>query len=69
MTARTDESLHTGQMHCHYCLAVNALPATCPQCGKKLALFGLVAVYVLERLIRLWNTYGGWNAGHALERP
>ena len=32
-------------------------------------LFGLVAVYVLDRLIRLWNTYGGWNAGRALERP
>ena len=50
MTARTDAGLHTGQMHCHYCLAVNALPATCPQCGKKLSLFGLGTQRVEEEL-------------------
>ena len=50
LTARTEASLHTGQMHCHYCLAVNALPATCPQCGKKLSLFGLGTQRVEEEL-------------------
>ena len=33
--------LHTGQLHCHYCLAVNPLPPKCPACGKLLSLFGL----------------------------
>ncbi|MGC4031778.1 MAG: primosomal protein N' [Tepidisphaeraceae bacterium] len=50
--ARTDAGLHTGQMHCHYCLAVNPLPATCPACGKKLALFGLGTQRVEEELQR-----------------
>jgi primosomal protein N' (replication factor Y) (superfamily II helicase) len=48
----TDEGLHTGQLHCHYCLAVNPLPATCPTCGKKLSLFGLGTQRVEEELSR-----------------
>ena len=51
-SARTEAGLHSGQMHCHYCLAVNALPATCPACGKKLALFGLGTQRVEEELQR-----------------
>jgi primosomal protein N' (replication factor Y) len=39
--ASLKEGLHKGQLHCHYCLAVNALPDKCPQCGKLLSLFGL----------------------------
>jgi primosomal protein N' (replication factor Y) len=43
-------SIHTGQLHCHYCLAVNPLPAKCPHCGKKLSLFGLGTQRVEEEL-------------------
>jgi primosomal protein N' (replication factor Y) len=48
----TAEGLHTGQLHCHYCLAVNPLPETCPVCGKKLSLFGLGTQRVEEELAR-----------------
>jgi primosomal protein N' (replication factor Y) len=44
--------LHTGQLHCHYCLAVNPLPDKCPHCGKKLSLFGLGTQRVEEELAR-----------------
>lgn len=47
------QSLHAGQLHCHYCLAVNPLPATCPECGKKLSLFGMGTQRVEEELLRL----------------
>ncbi len=50
--ATAAEGVHTGQMHCHYCLAVNPLPATCPTCGKKLTLFGLGTQRVEEEVIR-----------------
>ena len=40
-SAKLEAGLHTGQLQCHYCLASNPLPATCPTCGKKLSLFGL----------------------------
>jgi primosomal protein N' (replication factor Y) (superfamily II helicase) len=43
--------VHAGQMICHYCLAVNTLPASCPSCGKKLSLFGLGTQRVEEELI------------------
>jgi primosomal protein N' (replication factor Y) len=46
------EGLHTGQLHCHYCLAVNPLPDKCPHCGKKLSLFGLGTQRVEEELAR-----------------
>lgn len=46
------ESLHKGQLHCHYCLAVNPLPAICPTCGKKLSLFGMGTQRVEEELLR-----------------
>jgi primosomal protein N' (replication factor Y) len=43
---------HIGQMHCHYCLAVNALPTRCPACQHKLSLFGLGTQRVEEELAR-----------------
>ncbi|MGH7179759.1 MAG: replication restart helicase PriA, partial [Tepidisphaeraceae bacterium] len=49
-SAKFTEGVHTGQLHCHYCLAVNALPAACPECGKKLSLFGLGTQRVEEEL-------------------
>jgi primosomal protein N' (replication factor Y) len=49
---KTSEGLHTGQLHCHYCLAVNPLPVTCPVCGKQLSLFGLGTQRVEEELAR-----------------
>jgi primosomal protein N' (replication factor Y) len=48
----TASGVHVGQMHCHYCLAVQPLPATCPTCGKKLSLFGLGTQRVEEELQR-----------------
>jgi primosomal protein N' (replication factor Y) len=48
--ASSAEGLHTGQLHCHYCLAVNPLPSKCPDCGKKLSLFGLGTQRVEEEL-------------------
>ena len=50
--ATTAEGLHTGQLHCHYCLAVNPLPATCPACKKQLSLFGLGTQRVEEEIRR-----------------
>jgi primosomal protein N' (replication factor Y) len=50
--ATSAEGVHTGQLHCHYCLAVNPLPSECPQCGKKLSLFGLGTQRVEEELAR-----------------
>lgn len=47
-----EEGLHTGQLHCHYCLAVNKLPDKCPDCGKKLSLFGLGTQRVEEELAK-----------------
>lgn len=46
------EGVHTGQLHCHYCLAVNPLPDKCPHCGKKLSLFGLGTQRVEEEISR-----------------
>jgi len=51
-TGRTAEGVHTGQLHCHYCLAVTPLPPVCPQCGKLLSLFGLGTQRVEEELAR-----------------
>jgi primosomal protein N' (replication factor Y) len=52
LTGRSEAGVHTGQMHCHYCMAVNPLPAACPTCGKKLSLFGLGTQRVEEELKR-----------------
>jgi len=49
-SGRTDLAVGTGSMHCHYCLAVNPLPTSCPQCGTKLSLFGLGTQRVEEEL-------------------
>jgi primosomal protein N' (replication factor Y) len=51
-SAAVDKSIHTGQLHCHYCLAVNPLPPICPECGKKLSLFGMGTQRVEEELLR-----------------
>jgi primosomal protein N' (replication factor Y) (superfamily II helicase) len=51
-SGKTSEGLHTGQLHCHYCLAVNPLPNACPVCGKQLSLFGLGTQRVEEELAR-----------------
>ena len=47
-----DEGRHTGQLHCHYCLAVNPLPQHCEDCKGKLSLFGLGTQRVEEELRR-----------------
>jgi primosomal protein N' (replication factor Y) len=46
------EGVHTGQLHCHYCLAVNPLPPACPTCGKLMSLFGLGTQRVEEEIAR-----------------
>ncbi|MFN4242426.1 MAG: primosomal protein N' [Tepidisphaerales bacterium] len=46
------QALHTGQLHCHYCLAVNPLPERCPTCGRGLSLFGLGTQRVEEELLK-----------------
>jgi primosomal protein N' (replication factor Y) len=51
-TATSSEGVHTGHLHCHYCLAVNPLPDKCPSCGKKLSLFGLGTQRVEEEIQR-----------------
>ncbi len=51
-TASFDVGKQTGQLHCHYCLAVTPLPPACPACGKKLSLFGLGTQRVEEELKR-----------------
>ncbi len=51
-SARFEAGLHSGQLHCHYCLAVNTLPDKCPTCGKKLSLFGLGTQRVEEEISR-----------------
>jgi primosomal protein N' (replication factor Y) (superfamily II helicase) len=48
--AASSKGVHTGQLHCHYCLAVNPLPEQCPVCAKKLSLFGLGTQRVEEEL-------------------
>ncbi len=48
----TASAVHTGQAHCHYCLAVNPLPPACPTCGKRLTLFGLGTQRVEEEMAR-----------------
>ncbi|MGB7158409.1 MAG: primosomal protein N' [Tepidisphaeraceae bacterium] len=50
--ASSAEGVHTGQLHCHYCLAVNPLPEKCEACGKRLSLFGLGTQRVEEEIAR-----------------
>ena len=52
LSAKNSAGVHSGQLHCHYCLAVNTLPDKCPVCGKKLSLFGLGTQRVEEELKR-----------------
>ncbi|HEX4125796.1 MAG TPA: primosomal protein N', partial [Tepidisphaeraceae bacterium] len=51
-SGKIEAGVHTGQLHCHYCLAVRPLPDHCPQCGKKLSLFGLGTQRVEEELTK-----------------
>jgi primosomal protein N' (replication factor Y) len=46
------EAVHTGQLQCHYCLAVTPLPDKCPTCSKKLSLFGLGTQRVEEEMAK-----------------
>jgi primosomal protein N' (replication factor Y) len=46
------KAVHTGQLMCHYCLAVSPLPDRCPTCQKKLSLFGLGTQRVEEEITR-----------------
>ncbi len=50
--AHFEHARHTGQLHCHTCLAVNPLPDKCPDCGKKLSLFGMGTQRIEEELAR-----------------
>jgi primosomal protein N' (replication factor Y) len=52
LSARNVTSAHSGQLHCHYCLAVNPLPTECPKCRKHLSLFGLGTQRVEEEMKR-----------------
>ncbi len=47
-----DAAMHTGQLHCHYCLAVQPYPSACPECGHKLSLFGLGTQRVEEEIAK-----------------
>jgi len=49
-SATVERGLHSGSLHCHYCLAVSPLPPLCAACGKKLSLFGLGTQRVEEEL-------------------
>ncbi len=49
-SASNAAAVHTGQLHCHYCLAVNPLPSACPKCGKLVSLFGLGTQRVEEEI-------------------
>jgi primosomal protein N' (replication factor Y) len=51
-SATSAEGMHTGQLYCHYCLAVSPLSQLCTECGKKLSLFGLGTQRVEEELVR-----------------
>ncbi|MEM6562279.1 MAG: primosomal protein N', partial [Planctomycetota bacterium] len=48
-----DVGKHTGQLHCHYCLAVQPRPDECQACGHhRLNLFGMGTQHVKEELQR-----------------
>ncbi|HZZ44150.1 MAG TPA: primosomal protein N' [Tepidisphaeraceae bacterium] len=51
-SAAVAKGVHTGHLHCHYCLAVQPLPEKCPTCQKKLSLFGLGTQRVEEEIRR-----------------
>ncbi|MCI0631707.1 MAG: primosomal protein N' [Phycisphaerales bacterium] len=48
-----DQKLPTGgYVRCHHCLSEQKLPSTCPQCGKKISVFGLGTQRIEEELSR-----------------
>jgi primosomal protein N' (replication factor Y) len=51
-SAVSAKGVHTGHLHCHYCLAVQPLPEKCPTCQKKISLFGLGTQRVEEEIAR-----------------
>lgn len=51
-SARAELAAGSGMLRCHYCLAENELPTACPDCGKKLSLFGLGTQRVEEEIQR-----------------
>ena len=50
--AQFQKALHTGQLHCHYCLAVDPLDAGAKRLGGNLTLFGMGTQRVEEELQR-----------------
>ncbi|MEL7238989.1 MAG: primosomal protein N', partial [Planctomycetota bacterium] len=52
MGGTIDRARHTGQLHCHYCLAVDTLDAAAERTGGHLSLFGLGTQRVEEELRR-----------------
>ncbi len=52
LRAREAGSRSAGYVRCHHCLAEQKLPATCPQCGKRISTFGLGTQRVEEELAR-----------------
>jgi primosomal protein N' (replication factor Y) len=50
--AQFQKALHTGQLHCHYCLAVDPLDEAAKRAGGHLTLFGLGTQRVEEELAR-----------------
>jgi primosomal protein N' (replication factor Y) len=46
------KALHTGQLHCHYCLAVDPLDNAAKRAGGNLSLFGLGTQRVEEEITR-----------------
>lgn len=50
--AQFQKALHTGQLHCHYCLAVDPLDEAAKRTGGGLSLFGLGTQRVEEELAR-----------------
>ncbi len=50
--AQFKKALHTGQLHCHYCLAVDPLDDAAKRVGGNLSLFGLGTQRMEEELAR-----------------
>ena len=51
-SGRADLAVGSGSLRCHYCMATTPLPQKCPDCGKRLSLFGLGTQRVEEELKR-----------------
>ncbi len=49
---RLPASAGGGYVRCHHCLTEQKLPSLCPQCGKKISIFGLGTQRIEEELCR-----------------